>query len=410
MKRFAFGAALAAMLLCGCAAQQPPQSNAAAQPVSAAEGSAQAIAAGVPITDANRDQLKQVGAAVLFWSQQERDQNFPHMEDHFPVHFVKAGGKLRDLPQGVPLPVPAAEIDAYVRYQNVAGLIVVQDGKVRLERYARGLTRDGRWTSFSVAKSFTSTLVGAAIKDGFIRSVDEPVTRYIPDLAGSAYDGVSIGQLLTMTSGVKWNEDYTDPKSDVARMFSIPVPTGMDPTVAYMRTLSREAAPGAKWVYKTGETNLIGVLVANAVKKPLATYLSEKVWRPYGMESDAFWMVDASGREVAGCCLSVSLRDYARMGLLALQGGEGIVPPGWFAKATRAHASIGRPGFGYGYQWWVYPQDRFGGQGIFGQSITVDPASRTVIAMVSAWPKATGSDLSQARMAFMERLFAAARR
>ncbi|SEI90308.1 CubicO group peptidase, beta-lactamase class C family [Sphingomonas sp. OV641] len=409
MKRFAFGAALAAMLLCGCAAQQPPQSNAAAQPVSAAEGSAQAIAAGVPITAANRDQLKQVGAAVLFWSQQERDQNFPHMEDHFPVHVVKAGGKLRDLPQGVPLPVPAAEIDAYVRDQNVAGLIVVQDGKVRLERYARGLTRDGRWTSFSVAKSFTSTLVGAAIKDGFIGSVDEPVTRYIPDLAGSAYDGVSIGQLLTMTSGVKWNEDYTDPKSDVARMFSIPVPTGMDPTVAYMRTLSREAEPGAKWVYKTGETNLIGVLVANAVKKPLATYLSEKVWRPYGMESDAFWMVDASGREVAGCCLSVSLRDYARMGLLALEGGKGIVPPGWFADATRAHASIGRPGFGYGYQWWVYPQDRFGGQGIFGQSITVDPASRTVIAMVSAWPKATGSDLSQARMTFMERLFAAAR-
>lgn len=235
------------------------------------------------------------------------------------------------------------------------------------------------------------------------------MTRYIPDLAGSAYDGVSIGQLLTMTSGVKWNEDYTDPKSDVARMFSIPVPTGMDPTVAYMRTLSREAEPGAKWVYKTGETNLIGVLVANAVKKPLATYLSEKVWRPYGMESDAFWMVDASGREVAGCCLSVSLRDYARMGLLALEGGKGIVPPGWFADATRAHASIGRPGFGYGYQWWVYPQDRFGGQGIFGQSITVDPASRTVIAMVSAWPKATGSDLSQARMTFMERLFAAAR-
>lgn len=410
MKRFAFGAALAAMLLCGCAAQQPPQSDAAAQPVSAAASSGQAIAAGVPITDANRDRLKQVGAAVLFWSQRERDQNFPHMEDHFPVHVVKAGGKLRNLPQGAPLPVSPAEIDAYVQGQSVAGLIVVQDGKVRLERYARGLTREGRWTSFSVAKSFTSTLVGAAIKDGFIRSVDEPVTRYIPDLAGSAYDGVSIGQLLTMTSGVKWNEDYTDPKSDVARMFSIPVPTGMDPTVAYMRTLAREAEPGAKWVYKTGETNLIGVLVANAVKKPLATYLSEKVWRPYGMESDAFWMVDASGREVAGCCLSVSLRDYARMGLLALEGGEGIVPPGWFADATRAHASIGRPGFGYGYQWWVYPQDRFGGQGIFGQSITVDPASRTVIAMVSAWPKATGSDLSQARMAFMERLFAAARR
>jgi CubicO group peptidase (beta-lactamase class C family) len=183
----------------------------------------------------------------------------------------------------------------------------------------------------------------------------------------------------------------------------------MDPTVAYMRTLPRESAPGAKWVYKTGETNLIGVLVGNAVKKPLATYLSEKVWQRYGMERDAFWMVDASGREVAGCCLSVSLRDYARMGQLAMEGGAGIVAPGWFEEATRAHAPIGRPGFGYGYQWWTYPEARFGGQGIFGQSITVDPKSRTVIAMVSAWPKATDPALSRARLAFLEKLFVAAK-
>ena len=420
MKRIAIGAALGAILLSGCAVQQqaPPASVASgrgpapeqartASTTDSIKGSA-AITAGVPITDANRDKLQQVGAAVLFWSQQQRDQNFPHMEDQFPVHVVKAGERVRPLPEGTPLPVPEAEIDAYIQSQNVAGLIVVQDGKVRLERYARGLTREGRWTSFSVAKSFTSTLVGAAIRDGFIGSVEEPVTKYIPDLSGSAYDGVTIAQLLTMTSGVRWNEDYTDPQSDVARMFSIAVPHGMDPSVAYMRTLPREAEPGRKWVYKTGETNLIGVLVGNAVKKPLATYLSETVWRRYGMERDAFWMIDPAGREVAGCCLSVSLRDYARMGQLALEGGEGVVPTGWFAEATRGHASTGRPGFGYGYQWWTYPEDRFGGQGIFGQSITVEPKSRTVIAMVSAWPKATGAELSQARMAFLQKLFAAA--
>lgn len=373
------------------------------------EGTAQAQTAGVPITDANRAKLQQVGAEVLFWSQEQRDQNFPHMESVFPGHVVKASRKPLALPAGPPLPVPAGEVDAFIAANNVAGLIVIQDGAVRLERYARGLTRDGRWTSFSVAKSFTSTLVGAAIRDGFIKSVDEPVTKYIPDLAGSGYDGVTIAELLTMTSGVKWNEDYTDPQSDVARMFSVAVPPGMDPTVSYMRTLPRESAPGAKWVYKTGETNLIGVLVANAVKKPLATYLSEKVWQPYRMERDAFWMVDATGREVAGCCLSVSLRDYARMGQLAMQGGAGIVPPGWFAEATKAHVSTGRPGFGYGYQWWTYPEDRFGGVGIFGQSITVDPKTRTVIAMVSAWPKASDPALSQARHAFLDRLFAAAR-
>lgn len=397
MKHFGMTAAL---LLAGCTTAQ--MATAPAAPPGA-------IAAGMPITDANRSSLQQVGAQVLFWTQEQRDRNFPAMEALFPGHAVKAARKPNPLPTGLPLPVSGADVDAFIAANNVAGLIVVQDGSVRLERYARGLTREGRWTSFSVAKSFTSTLVGAAIRDGFIKSVEEPVTKYIPDLAGSGYDGVTIAQLLTMTSGVRWNEDYTDPQSDVARMFSAAVPPGMDPTVAYMRTLPRESAPGATWVYKTGETNLIGVLVANAVKKPLATYLSEKVWQRYGMERDAFWMVDASGREVAGCCLSVSLRDYARMGQLALEGGAGIVPPGWFAEATRAHASTGRPGFGYGYQWWTYPEQRFGGQGIFGQSITVDLKTRTVIAVVSAWPKATDAGLSRARMAFMEKLFVAAK-
>ncbi|MFD1788875.1 serine hydrolase domain-containing protein [Sphingomonas floccifaciens] len=361
-----------------------------------------------PPPAAETARLQQVGAAVLFWSQAERDANFPHMERIFPTHEVKTGRRVRPLPDGTPLPIAAAEVDAFIAAQNIAGLIVVQDGKVRLERYARGLTREGRWTSFSVAKSFTSTLVGAAIRDGYIKSVNEPVTRYIPDLAGSGYDGVTIAQLLTMTSGVRWNEDYTDPKSDVARMFTMSVPAGQDPTVAYMRTLPRESAPGTKWVYKTGETNLIGVLVRNATKKPLADYLSEKVWKPYGMETPAAWMIDQTGKEVSGCCLSVSLRDYARMGQLAMEGGRGIVPAGWFADATAAKAQTGRPGYGYGYQWWTYPEGRFGAQGIFGQSILIDPSRRIVIAMVSAWPRATGAEPSAARAAFQAKLIGAA--
>jgi CubicO group peptidase (beta-lactamase class C family) len=354
--------------------------------------------------------LRKVGAEVLFWSQEKRDANFPHMEKIFPGHIVKAGGKVRALPAGKPLPFSDAELDAFIAGQNIAGLIVLQDGKIRLERYARGYGREGRWTSFSVAKSFTSTLVGAAIKDGYIKSVDEPVTKYIPELAGSGYDGVTIAQLLTMTSGVKWNEDYTDAKSDVARMFLEPVPAGEDPTVFYMKNLPRETAPGSKWVYKTGETNLIGVLVMRATKKPLADYLSEKVWRPYGMEQDGFWMIDPSGHEVSGCCLSVSLRDYARMGQLALEGGKGVVPANWFAESTRAHADIGVPGRGYGYQWWTYPEGRFGAQGIFGQTIRVDPKSKTVIAVSAAADKASDRDYGLARTAFLDKLFAAAAR
>ncbi len=352
--------------------------------------------------------LRQVGAAVLFWSAEERLKNFPAMEKIFPGHVVKAGGKVKPLPEGTPLPLPAAEVDAFMAAQNVAGLLVLQDGKIRLERYALGYSREGRWTSFSVAKSVTSTLVGAAIRDGYIKSLDEPVTKYIPDLAGGGYDGVTIRQILTMTSGVRWNEDYTDPNSDVARMFAEAVPPGQDPTVAYMRKLPRADAPGSKFVYKTGETNLIGVLVRRATKKKLSDYLSEKIWRRYGMERDAFWMTDQSGAEVSGCCLSVSLRDYARIGQLSLEGGKGIVPDGWFADATRSHAT--HPGGGYGYQWWTIPGGYYAAQGIFGQVILVDPASKLVMVTSAAWPKASDRGLYMQRLAFGMKVLEAAKK
>lgn len=364
----------------------------------------------VPVNGGDTAGLRKVGAEVLFWSQAQRDANFPHMEKVFPGHIAKAGKKVRPLPKGKPLAIAEGEIESFLADQNVGGLIVLKDGKILLERYARGYGPAGRWTSFSVAKSFTSTLVGAAIRDGYIKSVEEPVTKYIPELVGSGYDGVSIAQLLTMTSGVKWNEDYTSPTSDVARMFLEPVPAGEDPTVWYMKKLPRETEPGKKWVYKTGETNLIGVLVMRATRKPLATYLSEKIWSK-GMEQDAFWMIDPSAHEVSGCCLSVSLRDYARLGQLALEGGKGVVPANWFAEATSSHADVGPAGsgYGYGYQWWTYPQGRFGAQGIFGQTIRIDPKSKVVIVVSAAAPKATDQAYGKARTAFLEKLFAAAR-
>jgi CubicO group peptidase (beta-lactamase class C family) len=369
-----------------------------------------ASAQSVIVTPDNATKLRQVGAEVLFWSQQQRDQNFREMEKIFPGHVVKAGTKVRPLPQGKPLPIAEADVKAGMADLNISGLIVVQDGKVRLERYGLGYGPEGRWTSFSVAKSFTSTLVGAAIRDGYIKSIEDPVTKYIPDLAGGGYDGVTVRQLLTMTSGVKWNEDYTDPKSDVARMFSDAVPAGQDPTIWYMKKLPRESAPGTKWVYKTGETNLIGVLVERATKKSLADYLTEKVWKPWGMERDAFWMTNPAGSEVSGCCLSVSLRDYARMGMFALSGGKGVVPDDWFAHATSNQVPIPKDegGFGYGYQWWTMPGSRFAAIGIFGQSILVDPAKKLVVVMSGSWPTATGEKLSATRAAFWKKIEATA--
>jgi len=362
----------------------------------------------VPADPASRQALRRAGAEVLFWNQAQRDANFRRMEQLFPTVVIKAGGRVRPLAAGRPLPVSAAEIDQFIAAQNVAGLIVLQDGRVRLERYARGFTPTQRWTSFSVAKSLTSTLFGAAAKEGKLR-LDDPVTRFIPEMKGSAYDGVTVRQVLTMSSGAKWNEDYTDPNSDVAQMFARPVPEQEDVITAYMKTLGRAAAPGSKFNYNTGETNLAGTILSRAVGMPIARYASLRVWRPYGMEADAYWQVDEHGREVAGCCVSMGLRDYARLGQLVVENGRGLVAPGWVKDATAIHQPFPQPGRGYGYFWWIEPFG-FRASGIFGQQIWVDPSSRVVIAAVGAWPKATDEQLSADRAAFFKRLDEAAAR
>ncbi|WP_379921206.1 serine hydrolase domain-containing protein [Erythrobacter sp. R86502] len=328
---------------------------------------------------------------VLFWSDAQRAERFRAMEQWFAGHEVPAATVPRKLVRGAPLdPATEAELRTLMEQTRTAGIIVLVDGKVRFEHYSLGMGPQDRWTSFSVAKSFTSTLLGAAVRDGHIASLDDMVTTYIPGLAGSAYDGVSVRQLATMTSGVKWNEDYTDPNSDVAQMNRFVVEHGANAIVAQMKALPREAEPGVKWVYKTGETNLIGVLVENAVGLPLAEYAMAKIVEPAGFEGDLFWMVDPRGGNIGGCCLSITLADYARMGQFALEGGKGIVPDGWFAEATDSAVDFGSSGFGYGYQWWTYPQGTYGAQGIFGQGITLFPDKRVVVAYIGNWATASG--------------------
>ena len=248
------------------------------------------------------------------------------------------------------------------------------------------------------------------MRDGAIRSVDDPITRYLPELTGSGYDGVSIRQVLTMTSGVRWNEDYGDPNSDVVLSSHFTAPPGRDPVVDYMARLPREAPPGTKWVYKTGETNLIGALVARATGRPLADYLSEKVWRPYGMEQDAAWLLSPAGREFGGFGLSVALRDYARVGQFLLEGGHGVLPEGWLAAATTKQADIGEPGRGYGYQWWTGDDGTYDARGIFGQLIHIDPRRRLVIAVSADWATPVGPDFIARRQAMIAAVAAAADR
>ena len=355
-------------------------------------------------------------AAILTWPAERREQYIAALDSFFQTRTVKAGPQAHPLERGRLLDAFEAggsRADAFDRFmseQRVRGVLVLQDGKIRLERYVSPHSPTTRWNSFSIAKSVTSTLVGAAMKDGFIKSLDDPVTRYVKTLRGSAYDEVTVRQLLTMTSGVKWNEDYTDINSDVARMYAQAPDPGFDMTVSYVRKLPREAPPGTKWVYKTSETNLVGVLVADATGKPLADYLSEKIWRPYGMERDAEWMIDDVGHEQGGCCLGMTLRDYGRFGQFILDGaridGKAIVPDTWLAEATRSQVSTGGNS-GYGYQWWIRDDGTFEGRGIYGQTLHIDRARRLVIVLNSATEQPTGRPAGQARQEFIAAVKAA---
>lgn len=344
---------------------------------------------------------------LLFWSVPQRDAAFRALDRISLLakwRVIEPAATARPLPSGPPLAL-SVDVDAYMNAQRSAALLVLHKGQLRLERYGLDFDATGRWTSFSVAKSFTSTLVGAAVRDGHIRSLDDKVTDYLPQMKGSAYEQVSVRQLLTMTSGVRWNEDYADPNSDVARFNNHQPEEGVETLVSYLRRLPREVPAGTRWLYSTGETNLVGVLIGEATKKPLATYLSEKVWGPAGMEQQATWILSRTGREISGCCLQAATRDFARYGLFILDGakvnGQSIVPDGWLAEATRQQADIGTPGRGYGYQWWTYDDGSFAARGIFGQGIFIDPKRQLVIASHANWGEgATDRVATIAREAF----------
>jgi CubicO group peptidase (beta-lactamase class C family) len=302
-------------------------------------------------------------------------------------------------------------IDDFMSSNRMSGVLVLKNGEIVLERYGMGRNPQDRWTSFSVAKSVTATLLGAAIQDGYIKSLDDFVTQYIPELSGSAYEGVKIRHLITMTSGVRWNEDYSDPGSDVAQSSVWTGEPGVNPLVSYMRRLPSEAKPGTKFVYKTGETDMAGILVARASGKGLAQYLSEKIWRPFGMERDAIWIVDRAGMERGGCCISMTLRDYGRFAMFIAGGGKAentqVLPAWWLAEATTNQLRPPATG-SYGYFWWTRDEG-FDALGIFGQSIHFFPRQNLIVVINGAAALAVDRRFSAARVALLQAIGRATR-
>jgi hypothetical protein len=294
-------------------------------------------------------------------------------------------------------------LDDYLELNRVAALLVLQDGRIKLERYRFGNSGRTRWMSMSVAKSITSTLIGAALKQGLIASLSDSVTRYVPALAGSAYEGVTVRDVLMMASGVRWNETYTDPRSDRRRLLEAQIDQRPGSAMAVMKSLPPAAPPGTLNNYSTGETQVAAEVLRSAVQQPLASYLSERIWSRVGMESDATWWLDSpDGVEIGGSGFSATLRDYGRFGLFMLHGGvagrDSILPDGWTREATTPKVLRGGTPLEYGYLWWpgttaaARRDGAYAALGIYGQALYVNPAARIVIVVWAAQPRPTGGD------------------
>jgi CubicO group peptidase (beta-lactamase class C family) len=303
------------------------------------------------------------------------------------IHF-RTGDKIYDLAD-------------YLAVNRVAGIVVLKNGAIAFEDHELGFTPNDRWASFSIAKSITSTLIGIAIKRGLIHSLDDPIVRYVPSLVGSAYADVSLRDVMHMASGVKWNEEYTDPASDCRKLLDAQMSGRPGASVAYMQTLRKAAAPGSVWNYNSGETNLVGAVLQNATGKSLAAYLSQTLWAPLGMESNATWWLESKGgMGLGGVGIGATLRDYARFGQFVADGGvlhgKSLVPDGWFNETAGTQFIPGHhpP---YANLWW--PVDSadpiqagaFQALGIFGQHLYVNPKQHLVIVVLSARSKPTGS-------------------
>lgn len=348
--------------------------------------------------------------AVTLFHDDYRAENFRTMHELFPSREVPAGGDVWELPRpsGGPAPLPEKyrfegkerSLASFLEESETTGLLVLRDGAITHESYYRGYDAEARIQSFSMAKSVVSALVGIAVREGHIRSVRDPVSDYLPELRGSGYEGVSIHDVLTMSSGVDFDEDYDSFRSDVmwlpVRIFGF-----QHAAPDILAELGTRREPGTYNEYISSDSLVLGLLVERVTGVFLAQYLSEKIWIPAGMERSAWWNTDHHNNGLGHAFLGATLRDFGRLGLLYLNGGVRsdrpdageIIPARWIFDSINPREPHLQPGenpdsfwtFGYGYQWWVpeEPDGEFTAIGIWGQYIYVYPRYGTVIVKTS---------------------------
>ena len=335
---------------------------------------------------------------------------YSHYDQMWPFHRVDRAGSpwvLRRAPQEIAATYKfrgvTYTLDDYLAHNPVTGLLIAHDDTILFEHYQYGRTDHDRMLSQSMAKTIVSMLIGIAIDDGRIHSVDDMADTYVPELAGTAFGQTSLRALLHMASGVEFREDYDDPKADNFRLgHALFGAMGPDAAHAVAMFNMRQAPPDTHFNYGGVQTEVLGLVLTKAVGMSPAAYLQSRVWQPMGAEADAIWTVDHTGQEVAYCCFNAVLRDWARLGLLLAHDGQAngrqIIPRQWLLDATTAPPDSpfaprrATPYMGYGYQVWIFPGPRrqFAFLGIHGQSIYVDPAAQLVMVQTAVRVPATG--------------------
>lgn len=342
----------------------------------------------------------------LFTGADQRD-NFQRVaQSAFPVVVMTPAPSPSPFPMGAPMALPATyshegsarDLNAFLDETETMALLVLRDGVIRHEWYAPWGGQRVPWVSMSVAKSFISAALGIAVEEGFVRSIERPVTDYLPELAGSAYDGVRIKDILQMSSGAGWNEDYSDPESDIIRLAGVTLDEVTGSFNQFTTTLKRARAPGSFNLYNSTDTQVLGWLLARATGRAIRDYMEEKLWHPLGMEDAGTWICDGQGMEMAFGGLNATARDYAKIGELFRLGGRWhgrqIVPEAWVKASVTPDAAHLMPGdtglsdslFGYGYQWWVPEgtEGEYSAIGVYNQFVYVNPAHGVVITKLSA--------------------------
>jgi CubicO group peptidase (beta-lactamase class C family) len=284
----------------------------------------------------------------------------------------------------------------FLKRTDTSALLILQNGRIQFEKYWLTGGENVQWMSMSVAKSFISALVGIAIRDGHINNIEEAISDYVPELKNSPYNNVRIKDVLQMSSGASWNEDYSDPESDINRWAKIFALGGSFDE--FIQTLSYDFKPGTRNHYNSMDTQALGMLVDRATGKTITNYMTEMLWHPMGASNEGYWLLDSEGMEMAFAGLNITARDYAKFGeLYRLDGklnGQQIVPKSWVKDSITPDGPHLTPGnnplsdypLGYGYQWWVPGGDKgeFMAIGVYNQMIYVAPESNMVIVKLSA--------------------------